>query len=281
MAIDVTCKCGKLISVGDEFEGRRQQCPNCRTWLTLPRRQDPQRETAAASLRLTKVPAGISCVFFGLLLSTIVKLVVYVGMAHDPQTVMMKLFWVLRIPWLLAGFLTGIGCLLCLTAPSRIVGKRYATLAAIFNLMALAWDIMPMALHTVFPTWSLDGFDLITLTGSMWLSQRVQVYVTVFSLPPLLGAICFILFLKHLGRFFGERDVAARAAGLLKFGAWAVVLWFALIGFLWFGGVRVLPNSVWRAAHWLSGYLLLIAGIISIVRYALLLQSCRSALSNR
>ncbi len=274
--IEVICQCGKRLSVGEQFEGR-QQCPNCRKWLTL-RRHDPQRDAAVASLRLTKVPLGISCVFFGFLLNTFVNLVVDLGLPWYFQNA--RFFgWGLWIGWLLAGLLAGIGCLLCLTVPSQMPGKRYALLAALFNLIALAWNMIPFGWRlTVLPAWMTTGTNLLELTGSLWLMLHVQIIVGWFTLLPLVGAICFILFLKHLGHFLRERDLAARAAGLLKFGAWAVVLWFTVFGLLRLG---VVPLLFWRVAGWLFGYLPLIALVIGIVRYALLLHFCRTALSNR
>ncbi len=102
MAIDVTCECGKNFTVEDQLVGQRRQCPYCQQRPSLPsflssgtanpnrereesavspfkmfasepgsnrKRSPSETRDLKAALQATKVPLGISCVFFGFLLS--------------------------------------------------------------------------------------------------------------------------------------------------------------------------------------------------------------------
>lgn len=102
MAIDVTCECGKLLSVNDEFAGQRQQCPNCQKWLTLlktPNRKTKQPANAnhksrkaetkdtRAALRHSDVPLGITWVYYGFLLVILVGVLEIVVALASQRTV--------------------------------------------------------------------------------------------------------------------------------------------------------------------------------------------------
>ena len=150
-----------------------------------------------------------------------------------------------------ANILTTVGKLMCLTAPSQMSGRWSISLSASIDVLAL---VMGVAGHFRF----LSPFIL-----------------AASKLIPIIGFLFFLLFLKQLGDFLGERDISERATGVAAVGIGIVVLWLAMILQLF-----VFPMRAAMVVGLLIGVILLIVGIIGVIRYLRLLTACRYALAN-
>ena len=81
MAIVFTCdKCGKQLSVSEEFAGKKARCPGCNTTITVPvdslRGQEPAPGTTYGAIGASPFDAGIKVV-----LLTLAKFAIPVGVA--------------------------------------------------------------------------------------------------------------------------------------------------------------------------------------------------------
>ncbi len=255
MAIEITCECGKRLTVNDEFAGQRQQCPNCQEWLTLPMQPNSKTERPSVADRKSRmaevmdgrlalvrsnVSLGISWIYVGYLMS------VYVGTQE-------KVFAtnVLQFFTILASVVTIVGKLMCLTAPSQVEGKEWIRLAVLVDglaaFLSVAGPFMPLP--------PLVPRTALALTIGLLLA---------------LSNVCVVLFLRHLGEFLGQRNITEKASGLLK------ILRILLIAVL----ILVLLTLVNAQPLVAIGLIaLLISMIVVTVLYLNLLSTCRNALS--
>lgn len=268
MAIDVTCQCGKLLSIDDEFAGQRQKCPNCQKWLTLPKtpnrkteqpgaesrkRRKAETKEARAALGHSDVPLGIAWVYYGFLLVILVSVLEIVVSLTSRRTVSqgeVSAASVLNVLALAASFLTIIGKFMCLTAPSEMYGKGWIRQALLVDMLAVF---------------------LCVIGKSVALSPEMAVaLVAAMILLPIWGFGSFVLFLRSLGEFLGQRNITEKAAGVLTF---VRILLIAVLILLLLTLVNAQPLVV------LGLVALLIYGIVGSLRYLALLSACRDALT--
>ena len=204
-------------------------------------------------LQKTKVPLGIDCVYFGFLLTIAVMFGAFAldwSFRGNLRILLPGLLGLLLLGFA-ANILTTIGKLMCLTAPPQMTGKWSISLSASIDILAL---VVGVAGHFRF----LSPFVL-----------------AASKLIPIIGFLFFLLFLKQLGVFLGERDISERANGVAAVGIAIVVLWLAIILQLF-----VFPMRAAMVVGLLIGVILLIVGIIGVIRYLRLLTACRYALAN-
>jgi len=304
MALTVTCdECSKSYRVPDNAVGKRIKCKGCGNLLKIeaplddledyeedeesesdsadgdddlfdfrkrtskrqstggPRKKSTKRKSkksSPVSLGKSYVPLGISCVYFGFLGFVFLIIVTFVlGLLarSDPLTVYSALR-VIVVLLTIANIVTTIGKVLCLTAPSRMPGKAFIYVAAGIDVTALSIGIARFFMYLP------------------------PVLVSSVNLIAVIALVCFVLFLKQLGHFMRDSEVADRAAGVLYLGISTVVLWLfiLILGVFGIAGVGARPNLAVALVILLMSLSLLVVAILGVVRYALLLSACRNAL---
>lgn len=242
-------------SVNDEFDESVDADAVSKRVKSVSRSSSKSKSERPKSvpLRKTKVPLGIDCVYFGFLLTVAVMFGAFAldwSFRGNLRVLLPGLLGLLLLGFA-ANILTTVGKLMCLTAPPQMSGRWSISLSAAIDLLALAVGV---AGHFRF------------------LSPFV---VAASKLIPIIGFLFFLLFLKQLGDFLGERDISERATGVAAVGIGIVVLWLAIILQLF-----VLPMRAAMVVGLLIGVILLIVGVIGAIRYLRLLTACRYALSN-
>lgn len=304
MPITVTCdECSEIHRVRDDAGGKRLKCKGCGKSLKVeapaPPEDDfpefdddeqdgdeaelsrlkpaPRKVKSAAGrgklskggagpslpvpLRKTSVPLGIRLVFIGFMLFLLAMFVAF-GIPwtfrNNPRglvsflPVLLGLFFLIQA----ASLTTTVGKVLCLTAPPQMSGKGVILVAVAIDLLAQAIAVAKMFM--VLPPLMISSINLLSVAGM----------------------VCFVLFLKHLGRFLKEPDIAERATGLLTLGIGIVGMWLMMIVLGSLAAARVLPAIVGGLGVLVLAITVLIVGIIGIIRYAGLLNTCLYALSD-
>lgn len=216
-------------------------------------------------LRNTKVPLGIDLVYFGLLayilivlLTTALPFTLLLN-RNNIQTLLSILGW-LSLAIFATTTVTTAGKLMCLTAPRHMAGRE-----TIF--VAVAIDVLP---------W------LITLAS--WVTVVPPLLKAVVNVLSIAGFVCFLLFLRYLGDFIGERDLGERATGIFKLGIAGIALSVLQLGLASLAAAQAGDMPLDLAGKSMGVALLGITRgivmIILVIRYVGLLSSCRYALSN-
>ena len=240
-------------SVNDEFEESVDAAPKRAKSVSRSSSKSMSGKPKSVPLRKTKVRQGIDCVYFGFLLTMAVMFGAFAldwSFRGNLRVLLPGLLGLLLLGFA-ANILTTAGKLMCLTAPPQMSGKWSISLSASIDILAL---VVGVAGHFKF----LSPFVL-----------------AASKLIPVIGFLFFLLFLKQLGEFLGERDISERATGVAAVGIGVVVLWLAMILQLF-----VFPMRAAMVVGLLIGVILLIVGIIGVIRYLRLLTACRYALAN-
>ncbi len=219
-------------------------------------------------LRKTKVPLGIDLVYFGFLAYILIVLLTMVlpftltpGVANRGNLrTLLSILWWLSLASFATTTVTTVGKLMCLTAPRHMAGRE-----TIF--VAVAIDVLP---------WMIAVANWVTVIPPL-----LKAVVNVLSVA---GFVSFLLFLRYLGDFIGERDLRERATGIFKLGIGGVALWVLQLGLATIVAAQAKDMPL-DLAGWSMGVALLgitcgIVMIILVIRYIGLLSSCRYALAN-
>ena len=201
------------------------------------------------SLQLNKVPLGISLVFYGLeltALAIILMVAVPVVLAGD-LAFLIRLLFGLSILLVGANILSFVGKALCLTAPSNMPGKQAVHAAVVLDVLAIGIQLASQ--FTTLP-------NLVTKSS---------------NLLAIAAFVCFLLFLRQLGRFLHDDELTTKSAGLLKLGIALVV---SLLLFM-------VSAVVMPLAGILFGLVALIVGLLGLIRYARLLLDFKKKLTRR
>ena len=306
MPITVTCDdCSETHRVRDDAVGKRLKCKGCGKSLRIEAPDSPQvdfpdlddirqdddgddeaetsqfkparRKAKPAAqrgkssrsgtgkstpvpLRKTMVPLGIRLVYIGFMLflfAMFLATVIPWTNRNNPRGLVSFLPFLLGLFFLIqaASLITTVGKVMCLTAPPRMSGKGVILVAVAIDLLAQSIAVAKM--FTALPPVLISSINLLSVAGM----------------------VCFVLFLKHLGRFLKEPDIAERATALLGLGVVVVGMWLSIIALGALAIARVLPAIVGGSGILLLGIALLIVGIIGTIRYAGLLNSCLYAMS--
>ena len=199
------------------------------------------------SLRLNKVPLGISLVFYGLeltALAIILMIAVPFVLAGNLMLARQVIFG-LSILLIGAGILSFVGKGLCLTAPSEMQGKQAIYLAVVLDVLAIL--IQVASPFTTVPKMVGNSSNLLAIAAF----------------------VCFLLFLQQLARFLHDDELTSKSAGLLKLGIALVVVLVLL-----FVSAVVMP-----LAGILFGLVALVLGLLGLVRYARLLLGFKKKLT--
>lgn len=301
MAIKVTCACGKLLSVKDEFAGRKVKCPACQQtvkvsnsvvqeeafheeWGKPDPAEDiflfdddpihtPHRKVAAGAtqqapvsseLRLTHaslVRAGVSCYFFGFLLT----------------------------------FFTS--CYL-LAAPTLHQGNFQAFVRVIHgviyvNLLAEVIIALGLGLCLTAPRTMRQRDILFLAILSSWfgvLSSGAPLWNPFVNFPvgrgfpvivSLTTQVSFALFVRGLGEFIGDAEIKRQATRVAVLLSLFSVSWLGMLG-----GQPLTPNMMARGVTVVTLFTLamlavwMYTGILGFFQTLRLLSTCRAALRN-
>ena len=312
MAIDVTCECGREFGVTNDSVGRSVKCPECGSWVrvsdefssveaehnsnAIPRsnngsealstrktkdrtstssrkpakskqassesRQSKKARTAprrhASALRNSSVPLGITWMYYGLLIGVIATIgfctMTIVFQAGRPgQGAPLVVLFGLAI--VVAAGLMIIGKLFCLSAPSQIPGNGGILLSLAF-----------------------DGFAVLISIAQRGQSLGLSVMANLLTVA---SFICFLAFLKGLGEFLKQQDIADRAASVLWLLFVNVALWLMQLVLTSFVVARAVPHDIGSIGSGMLGVVLVGLGIFSLIRFAGLLSMCRLALAKQ
>lgn len=308
MPITVTCdECSESHRVKDDAVGKRFKCKGCGKSLVVvappppeddfsnfdepafaddesddadgdDRRQAPKRKAVPKKsangksgkskpvpIHRTKVPLGIDLVYFGFLAYILIVLLTMVlpfTFARNLASIrtLLSILWWLNLATFVTTTVTTIGKLMCLTAPRQMVGRE-----------------------TIFVAVAIDLLPWLTTVAS-WITVVSPLLKSAINVVSVAGFVCFLLFLRYLGDFLGERDLRERATGIFKLGIGCVALWMLQLGLAAFnaGNAKDMPfdiagRSIGAA---LLGITCGIVMIILVIRYINLLSSCRYTLSN-
>jgi hypothetical protein len=173
MLIAFKCPCGKWLSVGEEMQRQRLECPECGNDLTVPVPQEltepdvlPPRSIASQPAPDPETPAwittrdGLSVSYYGLLFATIATIVLgtclWLGVAYPESLVSAmkgdsntRIILVAMYSSTLTGCMASgamlAGWVLCCKVPARI-GAQWSIYAALVSI-ALAFAIIVLILY--------------------------------------------------------------------------------------------------------------------------------------
>ena len=268
MAVEVTCKCGKLLSLLDEFAGKRVQCPNCRKWSKLPKtsnrkteqpvesareRRKSETKEARSALQQSNVATGLAWVYYGTALMVLVG-VLQVCAALAPQRNVspddLSATSVLNLMAFVAGVLTIVGKFQCLSAPNQMPGRGRMSQAVFIDVLAMSLCVFGKS-ATLPP-------------------EFVMALLAAMILLPIWGFASFVMFLRHLGEFLQRHDITEKATGVLHFVRMllvGVLVWLLLF-------FTQIPPLI------LMGLIgLLIYAVVGTFRYLDLLSACQDELA--
>lgn len=226
---------------------------------------DEQSRLNTELVRLSKVPLGISLIYYSLLL-TIFAVVLWLWIAAvgrllskdpgvSPVTIVDSnpLFGLLIIVILGLNLMGLLGLCFCATAPNRIKANK-AIYVVIFFYALPHVLLLPNSLGLI-P-------EIIYNLGS---------FLSIFAL------VAFIFFLKNLGRFMNDSELARKSIELL----WLMLI--ILVTFLVWLFVATLGSivgsPVLAVVMMIIGLLMLILGLLGLINYARLLHSFKKALA--
>ena len=198
-------------------------------------------------LRLNKVPLGISLVFFGLELTALALILIFIMplvLGGNPALLASALLG-LTILFLAAGILSFVGKALCLTAPSDMGGRQAIYLAVLFDALAMSVNVIS---------------KFVTLP---------KLVASSSSLLTIIAFTCFLLFLEDLGRFLHDGDLTRKSTGLLK-------LWIVLVVSSILTAVCAVAMPV---AVLFLAIVLIVLGLLAVIRYARLLLDFKRKLA--
>jgi hypothetical protein len=216
----------------------------------------------------TKVPLGIDLVYFGFLAYILIVLLTMVlpltfawNLANrDNIRTLLSILWWLNLATFVTTTVTTVGKLMCLTAPRQMIGRE-----------------------TIFVAVAIDLLPWLTTVAS-WITVVSPLLKSAINVVSVAGFVCFLLFLRYLGDFLGERDLRERATGIFKLGIGCVALWMLQLGLAAFnaGNAKDMPLDIAGRSMGaaLLGITCGIVMIILVIRYVGLLSSCRYALAN-
>lgn len=197
------------------------------------------------SLQATRVPLGISLVYYSVeltLLAIVGSFVLPFVLPGNPMLAVRAIVG-LGVMIIVASVLSLVGTALCLTAPNEMHDKEFIYFAVALDAAAF---LINVAGH---------------FTTLPWL---------IVALPNLLmitGFVCFLVFLKHVGRFMCNNALTSQAEGALNVGIVLVVVMVLFVV-----SVFVMPKA--RA---LLSLLAAILGLVGFLRYARLLHDLKQA----
>ena len=215
-------------------------------------RKAETKETREA-LRHSDVPLGITWVYYGFLLAVLVSVLEVVTSFAPRRNIAqgdLSATSVLSLLALAASFLTIVGKFMCLTAPSQMSGNGRVVLAVL-----------------------LDGLAVFLCVAGKFMALSPELGMALMAaiiLLPIWGFASFVMFLRNLGEFLGQRNITEKATGVLSF---VRILLIAVLILLLLTLVRAQPLVV------LGFGALLIYGIVGSFRYLDLLSACRDALT--
>ncbi len=218
-------------------------------------RQSHKAETKETreALRHSDVPLGLAWVYYGFLLAVVVSVLEVVTSFAPRRNIAQGDFSatdMLSVLALAASFLTIVGKFMCLSAPSQMSGNGRVFLAVLLDGLAV--------------------FLCVAKSFAALSPELVMALMAAIILLPIWGFASFVLFLRDLGEFLGQRNITERASGVLSF---VRILLIAVLILLLLTLVRAQPLVV------LGLVALLIYGIVGTFRYLDLLSACRDALS--
>ena len=189
---------------------------------------------------LGKVPLGVTLVFYGLELTALgilVSLFTPYVLAGN-LALGTRVFQGAMVLLLVAGGVTFVGKLLCLTASSEVGGKPAVILAVLLTLIAVVtsavWQVTP-------PPMNGDKVVNVLTTAAF---------------------VCFLLFLRKLALFLGDAELGRQASGVLIVGVAAVLSLTGFVaGVLFFLPIVAIGGAVAAA----------ICGVLLLLRYSRLL----------
>ena len=201
-------------------------------------------------LRLSKVPLGISLMFYSLELAALAGIPIFVmpvvRLAYGViPSLLTPVMHGLPILLLVAGILGFVGKALCLTAPTEMRGRHAIYLAVILEVLATS----------VFVTSKFVTVPKLVAGSS--------------SLLAIAALACFLLFLEELGRFLHDDDLASRSAELLKLG----IVFVANVVLMLVCAVAI------PVAAFVLGIGVIYFGLLGVIRYARLLLDFKRKLA--
>lgn len=214
-------------------------------------RSEPSKSSRSVRVSQTRLLTGINLVYIGFVMFVLVILGGAISGFFAPlrglQSVALGRMPLVTIACILAGIVTAVGKLLCLTAPPQMTGKNFIIAAV-----------------------SLDGVAFLLPILSLFV-PLLRLFAMGANLISLAGFVCFVLFLKCVGQFVNEPDVVERADRVMTMGWCSIGSWIVMLGVVIFGG----RGGLLLVA--ILGFVTLICGVMLAIRYAGLLNSCRYA----
>jgi hypothetical protein len=158
-----------------------------------------QNTNPARQLKQTKVPTGISLLYYSLALTTLSLIILIIV----PFTRNLGLIAVVAIgvviAFVVAQVMAVVGKLLCLTAPERMAGKATIYISVIFDLISIIITVLD---HIV---------DLPQIVSDLQTMISAIAYVS------------FLIFLKQVAEFINKNNLAKDTEGVLLIGIGLVV----------------------------------------------------------
>jgi uncharacterized protein (TIGR03067 family) len=301
MSIKVTCECGKLLSVKDEFTGQKVKCPACQQTVNVHKpnaqeeafheewgKPDPaediflfdddptptphqkegagaeQRDPVSFELRMTRasrVRAGVSCYFFGFLV--IFFTACYVLMAPTlHQGDIQTLFRINR----------GFGYVSFLAEVVITVGLG---LCLTIPRTMRRRNILFLAV--------LSGSFGVLISGRALWNPMLPIQVGRWLLPimTLTTHLSFFLFVRGLGEFIGDAEIKRQATRVAVFLSLFSMSWLGMLG-----GQPLTPNMMARGVTVVTLFTLamlavwMYTGIVGFFQTLRLLSTCRAVFRN-
>ncbi len=254
-AVDQTSTSSRKPDGSKRAASKSRKSKSARNTAPVENRQSRKAETKETreALRHSDVPLGITWVYYGFLLAVLVGVLEVVTSFASQRNIApgdLSASSVLSVLALAASFLTIVGKFMCLTAPSQMSGNGRVVLAVL-----------------------LDAFAVFLCIAGKFMAlspELVMVLMAAIILLPIWGFTSFVMFLRNLGEFLGQRNITEKASGVLSF---VRILLIAVLILLLLSLVRAQPLAV------LGLGALLIYGIVGSLRYLDLLSACRDALS--
>ena len=158
-----------------------------------------QNTNPARQLKQTKVPRGISFLYYSLAL-TILSVIILI-ITHFAGSLVFLFVGVIGtiIASVVAQVMAIVGKLLCLTAPERMTGKETIYISVMFDLISII-----IAYFQGIGAFSRNGAGLQTIISAI-------------------AYVSFLIFLKQVAEFINKNNLAKNAEGVLLIGIGLVV----------------------------------------------------------
>lgn len=220
---------------------------------------------------LSKVQSGLGLVYTGLclkILTVILAFIVGFAFAANPGPGILNAIRGLVILALIADVLTFFGMLFCLGAPSDMPGKGLIVVSFLLQIVVLIAQTVP----------TFNALMLIFGKPEAMLKIELPKEIDRYSqLIGLIGFVIFLVFLKSLGHYIRREELAGKAAGLLKLGAFIIVLALGTVAMLYVTAQQPGKGDSLALIILVVAIVLLVLLILFVMRYGVLLSNLRTA----